>query len=77
MNEDNIDIDLIEEEQEIEIDLEGEVSEIYVYDYEKITNKPKINGIELVGNKSLQDLGLRPLSNTEIENLFKISKEGK
>lgn len=28
-------------------------------DYETLTNKPKINSIELIGNKSLEDLGIQ------------------
>ena len=28
------------------------------YNYEQFTNKPKINGVELTGNKSFEDLGL-------------------
>lgn len=27
-------------------------------DYEKLRNKPQINGVELIGNKSLEDLGI-------------------
>lgn len=27
-------------------------------DYEKLKNKPQINGVELIGNKSLEDLGI-------------------
>lgn len=30
-------------------------------DYEKLTNKPQINSVELSGNKSLQDLGAQPV----------------
>lgn len=29
-------------------------------DYTALTNKPKINNVELIGNKSLQDLGVQP-----------------
>lgn len=29
-----------------------------VKDYEKLKNKPQINGVELIGNKSLEDLGI-------------------
>lgn len=27
-------------------------------DYEELENKPKINGVELIGDKSLSDLGI-------------------
>ncbi len=39
-------------------------------DYEKLINKPRVNTIELVGDKSFADLGLRPLTNLEIEALL-------
>lgn len=39
------------------------VSSIELYagisDYDELTNKPQINGVELVGNKSLSDLGIQ------------------
>lgn len=45
-------------------------------DYTALVNKPKINNIELVGNKSLEDLGIQPagqyvtttILNTTLEN---------
>ena len=43
--------------------------------YEKLIGKPQINGIELVGNKTSEDLLLQhlmiPLTNEDIENMFK------
>lgn len=39
-------------------------------DYNSLINKPKINGVELIGDKSFPDLGLESLSNIEIENLL-------
>lgn len=75
MNDFEIEVELVDDEYEIEVDLEDDISEIYIYDYGKITNKPKINNVELVGNKTFKDFGLRPMTNTEIENLFKIGKE--
>lgn len=48
--------------------------------YKKLMDKPKINNIELVDNKTLEELGIQPageyeeveaLSNQEIENLLK------
>ena len=45
------------------------------YNYETSLNKPRINGVELIGDKKgkdllLQDL-LRPVSNSEIEDMFR------
>lgn len=42
------------------------------FDYESATNKPKINGIELVGDKTNDELLISPISNEEIEAIFKI-----
>ena len=37
-----------------------------VLDYNKLINKPQINSVELVNNKSFEDLGLISLTNSEI-----------
>lgn len=43
-------------------------------DYEKLFNKPKINNVELIGNKNLEDLDIQEkmdyLTNMEIEQLI-------
>ena len=45
-------------------------------DYEKLFNRPSINGVELIKNKSLEDIGCTPLTNSEILALIKIAKGG-
>ena len=40
-------------------------------DYNEISNKPSINGIELVGNKTNEELLIDKISNEEIEQLLK------
>ena len=44
---------------------------VYENDYEKLKNKPSINGIELVQDKSFEDLGDHVLTNFEILELMK------
>lgn len=42
-------------------------------DYEKLENKPKINGVTLIGDKSSEEIGIEdtePLTNLEIEAIF-------
>lgn len=39
-------------------------------DYNTLTNKPKIESVELVGNKSMSELGVETLSNSEIEAIL-------
>lgn len=39
-------------------------------DYEKLKNKPSIEDVELVGNKSFEELGLEKMDNMEILKLF-------
>ena len=39
-------------------------------DYEKLYNKPSINEVELVGNKSFEELGDHLLTNIEIKQIF-------
>ena len=38
--------------------------------YEDMANKPSINGVELTGNLSLEDLGLIEASASDIDALF-------
>ena len=44
---------------------------VYENDYEKLKNRPSINGIELVQDKSFEELGDHVLTNFEILELMK------
>ena len=44
---------------------------VYENDYEKLKNKPSINGVELVQDKSFEELGDHVLTNCEILELMK------
>lgn len=39
--------------------------------YELLQNKPQIENVELLGNKSFEDLGLSNISNMRLEQLLK------
>ncbi len=39
-------------------------------DYQSLMNKPQIESVELIGNKSFNDLGLSSLSNMQIEQIL-------
>ena len=39
-------------------------------DYDKLKNKPSINGISLENNKSFEDLGCDSVTNTDIKNIY-------
>lgn len=39
-------------------------------DYSKLENKPQLNSVQLSGNKSIEDIGIVPLSNAEILNII-------
>ena len=43
-------------------------------DYEKLVNKPSINGVELVSDKSFEELGVSPMTNSEILEIIKLVK---
>lgn len=43
---------------------------VSVDDYNRLYNKPSIEGIELVGDKSFEELNLQTLTNTELENIL-------
>lgn len=40
-------------------------------DYNDLSNRPSINGVELIGNKTNEQILIQPLTNEDIENLFK------
>lgn len=44
----------------------GEIYNIVEKNYEKLRNKPQIESVELIGNKSFEDLGMTEISNLEI-----------
>ena len=39
-------------------------------DYNKLKNKPSINGISLENNKSFEDLGCDSVTNTELKSIY-------
>lgn len=43
-------------------------------DYEALNNKPRINGVELFGDKTNEELLIAAISNEEIEQLLKAFK---
>ena len=40
-------------------------------DYNNLVNQPKINEVKLIGNRSLEELGLNSITNIELEELIK------
>ena len=62
----------IEAGTNISLDQEGNILTINstggTFSYTDLTNKPKINNVELVGNKSLNDLGIQPVGNYALES---------
>lgn len=41
-----------------------------IYDYEPLTSKPSIEEVTLSGNKTFRELGLRRMTNLEIEAIL-------
>lgn len=41
-----------------------------VSDYERLNNKPSIEDVTLIGNKTFEDLGLESIDNTELMDLL-------
>lgn len=39
-------------------------------DYEELENKPRINSVELTGNRQLDEIGINRITNAEIFNLL-------
>ncbi len=39
-------------------------------DYNLLFNKPQINAVELIGNKTLSEIGINILTNNDLENIL-------
>lgn len=62
----------LEDDSELELNL-GDTVPSYEKDYEKLVKKPRINGVELIGNKTSQQLNIQEteaLTNLEIEEII-------
>lgn len=77
--EDRFDIELDNnEELDISIGDSVEIINIGTNNYNQLINKPSINDVELIGNKTLDNLGIQEkgnyantrVTNLEIDNLF-------
>lgn len=69
----------IENDDDYELNLsQSEIIYKTLNDYEKLNNKPQINSIELIGNKTAKDLKLQEegdypeekITNIELEHIF-------
>ena len=52
--------------------LKGNLSSGGTKDYNQLSNKPQINGVELLGDKSFPDLGMRNITSGEILDILNI-----
>ena len=73
-DEDTIDIEIMEEDI-IDVDMETDNIEVVTSDYEQLNNLPKINDVQLKGNKTAKELKLqnemKEITNLELEQIFK------
>ena len=67
-NESSIDTDIQASDGEIDTDIE--LSTNGTNDYNDLVNKPSINGVELVGDKTTEELDILPLTNAEIDEFM-------
>lgn len=61
---------ILEDEDVLDIQLETDISEVVTSNYPDLQNKPKINNVDLVGDKSFDELGLKGLTNSELEKIL-------
>ena len=46
------------------------INHIETKDYEELENKPKLNSVELIGDRQLSEVGIDKITNAEIFNLL-------
>lgn len=64
-----INLEVNEAKETIDLSLE-DIIIISEKDYEKLIKKPRINEVELVGNKTLEELGIEECTNQDIDDMF-------
>lgn len=64
----SIDTDIQTSDGEIDTDIE--ISTGGTNDYNDLVNKPSIEGVELIGDKSLEELGVEALTPQEIDAII-------
>lgn len=64
------DADVVGSELSAEAKLSTEVKQNSVKDYNLLENKPSIEEVILIGNKTFRELGLRSATNLEIETIL-------
>lgn len=77
IEEDTLNINLNEEDN-FQVSIENDVINVASNDYKKLKNKPQINSVELIDNKTLDELNIQvkgnypdeALTNSDIEELL-------
>lgn len=65
-----IDTDVSAGAATLETELTPGVVETVTRDYEKLTNKPSIEGVTLIKDKTFKQLGLEPMTPQEIDTMI-------
>lgn len=56
--------------QTVPMNVSGSVRPVINTDYEQLENKPQINGVELDGNKTFEELGEQTITNVELQDII-------
>ena len=72
LEEDVLDISINTENENVEVEIEDsdKVPTGATSNYKKLVNKPQIEGVELIDNKTFEDLGLSEISNIQVDELL-------
>lgn len=60
-----------EEKDDTTLEFDTDIRPVLQGDYNEIQNKPSINGVTLIGNKTNEELLIGAMSNGDIDNLIK------
>ncbi len=60
----------LEEREPLETTLDTALRVLGTGNYEDLTNKPSIEGVTLLGDRSFRALGLDPITNSEIDEII-------
>lgn len=58
------------DEETVPLEVGTEINPVINANYEQLENKPQINGVELNGNKTFEELGEQTITNVELQDII-------
>lgn len=68
-NDEEIELSVVHD-KDVNLAVDNEIYKDFARDYNDLKNKPRVEGVELVGDKTLEELGMRNITPQEIDKII-------